>query len=851
MHFSRKLMLLAAFMVGIGFVGSGELDAQARVTDVSIAAPENGDLIGIDAPIKISVEVQDRLDQDALTLYVLLAKEADKADTDARETRLIQGEGAANPSDLATRLQAALGGAGALLNEDGTALAADLSDIPNLYSVEQTKAQVDAASATTATGAARENGGDGDSLRVKANGTKFTYTWYGKLPAGANEVEAVQALAFVFDPSEEPADQRPAMFSAEAIDIDGDRPEHHADFHLILPNPAIGDTTGVVVYEGTDNTSEFLGDALAADWGPPYGGTTRGLGGTLNSVKGLGDANNGIPVAGIGDSLQGRIKLGNARLFDRPEEYQKLVVYSTRFKKEAIIYQEGVKESGTSIQKDTLTFGIPLVEGDLGADLNKDGMALNPTQVTELANSATPVPSVDTLQFFIVDPAGNKGAVTSGGTNYRNQDDPGGFPYVFARALFDTKKPVLNSASAIDTILPVTVDTISDGDLNATLEGLPDFPVDDNPISYRLDHALSELKVKFGTGKDEEVPHFIISNPEFDIRDDNLKAALDDEDTRTIDFTELADDPPFTEADADADPPVEANADSVTVSFAGGTGRFPAGKTALSTGDGDGKTFTVSFVPTDVAGNVGDPLNLVDVYVDVTDIDFVRSFPFGKGDEFSGLDTIEAGTAVVVFRLSEPADSVMINYHGITQGADADSNEVDKDRSYALSGSQLTNTTSEEKYRVPGLQHDNEYVLTVTGRDLAGNWVQDGPDTFWYNEDFVVPQAAKFVVRITEPEDRETDLKGLDKIKAGTPIGVNIEAQSVSGDNAPTYEGTATLTVGGGSGVDLDEEKSTGATDNGDGTISLNAADWVVGERDIVFTDTVSLDNLRSQHRSG
>ena len=264
----------------------------------------------------------------------------------------------------------------------------------------------------------------------------------------------------------------------------------------------------------------------------------------------------------------------------------------------------------------------------------------------------------------------------------------------------------------------------------------------------------------------------------------------------------------------------------------------------MSTGDGDGKMFTVSFVPTDVAGNVGDPLNRSDVYVDVTDIDFVRSFPFGKGDEFSGLDTIEAGTAVVVFRLSEPADSVMINYHGITQGADADSNEVDKDRSYALSGSQLTNTNSEEKYRVPGLQHDNEYVLTVTGRDLAGNWVQDGPDTFWYNEDFVVPQAAKFVVRITKPGDRETDLTALDKIKAGTPIGVNIEAQSVSGENAPTYEGTATLTVGGGRGVDLDEEKSTGATDNGDGSISLNAADWVVGERDIVFTDTVSLDNL-------
>ena len=52
------------------------------------------------------------------------------------------------------------------------------------------------------------------------------------------------------------------------------------------------------------------------------------------------------------------------------------------------------------------------------------------------------------------------------------------------------------------------------------------------------------------------------------------------------------------------------------------------------------------------------------------------------------------------------------------------------------------------------------------------------------------------------------------------------------------------MTIGGGSGIDLIEDKSTGATDNGDGTISLNGPDWVIGSRDIVFRDTVSVENL-------
>ena len=87
---------------------------------------------------------------------------------------------------------------------------------------------------------------------------------------------------------------------------------------------------------------------------------------------------------------------------------------------------------------------------------------------------------------------------------------------------------------------------------------------------------------------------------------------------------------------------------------------------------------TIKFTGTDVAGNVGPALTRENVYIDVDNIDFIRSFPFGSGTEESGLDTIEAKTAVVVFRLSEPADSVSIKYKGIAMGADADSNDVDQ-----------------------------------------------------------------------------------------------------------------------------------------------------------------------------
>ena len=64
MHFSRKLILLAAFMVGLGFAGSGEVRAAALVESVQITSPDSGALLGIDGKtFQVRVVVEDFLEQ--------------------------------------------------------------------------------------------------------------------------------------------------------------------------------------------------------------------------------------------------------------------------------------------------------------------------------------------------------------------------------------------------------------------------------------------------------------------------------------------------------------------------------------------------------------------------------------------------------------------------------------------------------------------------------------------------------------------------------------------------------------------------------------------------------------------
>ena len=88
----------------------------------------------------------------------------------------------------------------------------------------------------------------------------------------------------------------------------------------------------------------------------------------------------------------------------------------------------------------------------------------------------------------------------------------------------------------------------------------------------------------------------------------------------------------------------------------------------------------------------------------------------------------------------------------------------------------------------------------------------------------MVPQAAKIDVSLDDTQD------GGNKVNAGDEVKVDLQALAVNDEKAVTYDMPATLTIGGGMGIDLLEDKSRGATDNGDGTISLNGEDWVVGK---------------------
>ena len=74
MHLSRKLILLAAFMVGLGFVGSGELRAAALVESVTIASPDSGALLGIDDTYQVKVVVEDFLEDKELEIAIFLAQ---------------------------------------------------------------------------------------------------------------------------------------------------------------------------------------------------------------------------------------------------------------------------------------------------------------------------------------------------------------------------------------------------------------------------------------------------------------------------------------------------------------------------------------------------------------------------------------------------------------------------------------------------------------------------------------------------------------------------------------------------------------------------------------------------------
>jgi hypothetical protein len=502
-------------------------------------------------------------------------------------------------------------------------------------------------------------------------------------------------------------------------------------------------------------------------------------------------------VLGIGDSLVVRSKLGN-NVANSVLLGDSLSVQLDVFNK-AFTFDKGKRSV------DTLRINVTLAEGNYG-DLDASHGTIT-----------------DTLGVFIVDKAGNR----SGNAVSTNSTFLDGVPFGVTTGvsfLFDTKKPTLDSTNG-DTILPVSTDTITDGSINnvASISSNPSnlYVNDINKLEFKLAEALDTLFVTFSGASKLELKAHAATRATTD-------ASLQASANRQIDFTQYG-----NAGDSNADSFFVAGTDGsspVGMTIEGGT----AADTLLKTG-----MHTITFQGQDLAGNVGATLSRTNVYIDVDDISLVRLFPtkaaFGSVTATRN-DTIEEETSKLVFKLSEPADSVLISYVGIT-GADAG-----KTRTRRLSGTQLTNTSTEQTLPVDSLANGTKYQLTVLARDLAGNFTRSAPDTFLYDTAFVVPKIKRFTIA--------SSVKGLgpgslttSHAAAGTAITLTIGADA-STDNsraAVTYKSQAILKVAGGRGVTL---TGTGVTDNGSGRATLNGDDWVTGSRTITLKDTAGIDTL-------
>jgi hypothetical protein len=238
----------------------------------------------------------------------------------------------------------------------------------------------------------------------------------------------------------------------------------------------------------------------------------------------------------------------------------------------------------------------------------------------------------------------------------------------------------------------------------------------------------------------------------------------------------------------------------------------------LSTG-----LFTLKFLPTDLAGNKGTEVSRTGVYIDFDAIELKDLFP----TKAAGVDTLEATTASVVFTLSEAADSVRIEYKGLA-GSGKDSLRVK-----SLSGTELTKT-SEQIFPI-ALIDSSTYRLQIRARDLAGNWTQSLPDTFFYDSGFAVPSIASFGLTAA------TSGRGNPLLAGATDV-ITLQAKASKTRDAVTYGKQAVLKIEGGKGVTV---TGLGVTAHGQaGLWILDSTSWVIGARYVTIKDTASIDTL-------
>jgi hypothetical protein len=789
--------------MGLGMVAEVKDAEAARITAVTLSTPsDSGALRGIDSVFVATATVFDINVPDSLSvvMYLVTAYELDDPDMNILEPRLVEEVVAQQTSppevtDFGAEAQIEVirdaYEDGTLYGEAGGTFAAG--------GVVAVLKRVGLASTLFV--------GDADSVASARTTNGATFTWHGKLSAAVGTVAKVRVAAYALDgpPGGTIDIQSTIVVSpiSQDMSLDGDRPGGPTAFANTFDN-------------ATNNRYSYI----------PAGALPLLDTLSISRVKGaeVGPFMVGAPVTtvekevlGIGDAVDLRLKMGRSG---------EVVLLSDELTVVADVFGKAFTIDKGDRSGDTLKFRLELTEGLFG-----DGTLA----CCAGANDAL----TDTFEIFYVDKAGNR---SSAGIN----EIPAGLTATVA-FMVDTKAPVLDGVAG-DTILPVSTDTITDGTLRNSHPDLTiGYPDDVNAVQWILAEALDTLFITFD-GADTDITIGIPGSLEGELitGDPALLAGS----ARTLDFTAFG---------------IGSSLDSFTVasvpSVSSVVGAPP--RTILTYEEGDGLEFgdglktgsrvtytlaagitdssivtgihTVKFRGRDFGGNLGPELSRTNVYLDVDDIDLGRLFPskaaFGP---ITGTrqDTIEEETSKVIFQLSEPADSVLIVYQGIS-GPD---NE--KTRTRRLSGTELTKTDGQQTFQIDSLANGTEYLLAVLARDLAGNFVRSRGDTFLYDTSFVVPIIQRFTIAI---EGREA---GLDSHRtAGEPTVLIIQADATTDGTreAVTYRSEAILKVVGGTGVSL---TGTGVTDAGGGRATLNSNGWVVGRRTVTLNDTASIDTL-------
>ena len=497
-------------------------------------------------------------------------------------------------------------------------------------------------------------------------------------------------------------------------------------------------------------------------------------------------------VLGIGDTIQVNYDLGI--------EGDNIILAGNRVLSAQLKYGTAIKSLPMGLIKQKVDSTLSVIVEDDFADI---GVASTTGE----------------LGLFLADLAGNLSSTTVGGVN----DDPVPLGLtVPANFVVDAKRPKLDAQVADgDTILPVDNDTITAG-------GIRDAYLDDmNPMRYNLGESLSKLVVAFDHSDNANDRSFTIAwstatTPS--LEDAALRKSLD----RSVDWTKTASDGGNLKFDV-----VAYDKTAGTAAIADIQATYSPALSALKDG-----SYTVNFTATDAAGNAGPVLARTNVYVDVTGITLTDLFPtklaYGPVADVR-TDTIEEETSKVAFKLSEPADSVIIVYTKIS-GADSKN-----ERTRRLAGSELTSDAI-QTFPVDSLASNTTYALTILARDLAGNYTRSGPDTLLYDTAFVVPLIQRFTIAATN-----SGILAANHVLAGTEITLTLTADaSPDGKrDAVTYKGAAILKVDArNSGGVLTSVTGTGVTDLGNGRIELDSRTWLAGKRTVTLKDSSAIDTL-------